>query len=199
MFLWWAALCLLQTLPLSSSQEDGAIREQEDPRRHPDKLLGIAMDTLDKPNAKICVAPRRFPNETRDGRRIIYIGFLIGFQPIFDSTLIFHCLQTPNDPRCDSIASPVQGQFLGRQIAGVVRYFLEEVNRERRIQGYFFDYLFSNTAGPRTVAMRAAQSQLAAGALALIGPEVGCSHEALLAAANNVPIISYVSFSLTFT
>ena len=64
---------------------------------------------------------------------------------------------------------------------------------EHQGQKFQFEYLFNKTKGEVHQALQIMTDHLNAGSVSFIGPEDSCAHEAMVAAAWNVPMISFVS------
>ncbi|CAJ0587054.1 unnamed protein product, partial [Mesorhabditis spiculigera] len=82
--------------------------------------------------------------------------------------------------------------FEGSVISGALRVAIEEINNDPTIlPNHSLAYTFSNTCGDEKTSTQYFMQHWKMGARAFIGPEVNCRTEATMAAAQNLPIISY--------
>ncbi|CAJ0959875.1 unnamed protein product, partial [Mesorhabditis belari] len=82
--------------------------------------------------------------------------------------------------------------FEGSIISGAFRVAIEEINADPFIlPNHTLTYVFENTCGNEKKSTKFFMDHWKRGAKAFIGPEVNCRTEATMAAAQDVPIISY--------
>ncbi|XP_067672453.1 receptor-type guanylate cyclase Gyc76C-like isoform X2 [Haliotis asinina] len=79
----------------------------------------------------------------------------------------------------------------GRLISGAITYAIKKINEEELVPGYRFKLVWNDTHADTLVSLHSLAEQWRAGAVAFFGPEDSCTVEARLAAAFNLPIISY--------
>jgi len=81
-----------------------------------------------------------------------------------------------------------------KHFVGAFKFALCQINHH--VLGstpYYLDYIVHDTKANTTVALRGMTDQFQKGSIAFIGPEDNCAIEARLAAAWNLPMISFVS------
>ena len=81
----------------------------------------------------------------------------------------------------------------GRLISGAITYAISKLNEENYVPGYRFRLLWNDTHADTLVSTLSLAQQWREGAVAFFGPEGSCTVEARVAAAFNLPLISYVS------
>ncbi|XP_041976908.1 guanylate cyclase 32E [Aricia agestis] len=80
----------------------------------------------------------------------------------------------------------------GRVISGAISMAVDEVNKELlNPMGHSLDFVVAETYGQEEVSIRQVASLWAANVSAFIGPQETCVHEGRMAAAFNLPMISY--------
>ncbi|XP_071105845.1 receptor-type guanylate cyclase Gyc76C-like [Haliotis cracherodii] len=79
----------------------------------------------------------------------------------------------------------------GRLISGAITYAIKKINEENMVPGYRFKLVWNDTHADTLVSLKSLAEQWKAGAVVFFGPEDSCTVEARLAAAFNLPIISY--------
>lgn len=82
----------------------------------------------------------------------------------------------------------------GQAISGALTLALDEINNDSTIlPNHTLTYIISETYGDELYSIRKTVKLINANISAYIGPQETCIHEAKLAAAFNIPMISYVS------
>lgn len=82
----------------------------------------------------------------------------------------------------------------GRIISGAITYALEQINNDPRIlPNHTLQMIWGDTHGDTLTAVKLLTDQWKQGVVAFFGLEDSCSVEARVAAAWNLPLISYVS------
>ena len=100
--------------------------------------------------------------------------------------------------------SNTDGKFYerpGARISGALTYALDQVNSDPEVlPNHTLAFLLAETYGEESESIKQTILLLTEGIAAYIGPQETCSHEGRIAAAFNMPMISYVSkaFSLSF-
>ncbi|KRY10483.1 Guanylate cyclase 32E [Trichinella patagoniensis] len=83
----------------------------------------------------------------------------------------------------------------GHIISGALKYAIEIVNANPDIlPGYQLDFIFADTRGLTKQSVKATMELWQKGVIAFIGPEDSCQTEAMMAASQNLPMISYKCF-----
>lgn len=86
------------------------------------------------------------------------------------------------------------GAILGHLISGAMRLAVEEINHSNQVlPQYQLDFIFNDTRGKQLKSVAAVMDQWDRGVVGYIGPEDTCYVEATMAAAQNLPMISFVS------
>lgn len=86
--------------------------------------------------------------------------------------------------------------MLGLSISGAMTYAVETINkRTDLLPGHELQFAFADTEGDTRVGTRHLTEMICNGTVAFFGPEESCFVEANVAAAFNLPMISYVSSS----
>ena len=84
----------------------------------------------------------------------------------------------------------------GRIISGAMTYAVNVINNNPRLlDGHTLRYIKADTYGDTLHGTKMLTEQWKAGAIAFIGPEDSCDVEARVAAAWNLPMLSYVSIN----
>ena len=95
------------------------------------------------------------------------------------------------------IDKPINGyQLVTRQyrvISGALTYAIEVVNNQSIIPGHRLGFVWNDTHGSVAGGVRAVADQWRRGVDMFLGPEETCDYEGRLAAAWNLPMLSYVS------
>ncbi|CDW54983.1 Guanylate cyclase [Trichuris trichiura] len=74
-----------------------------------------------------------------------------------------------------------------------MRYAIEKVNENNQLlPNYELDFIFADTRGMTKQSVKATMELWQKGVTAFVGPEDSCQTEAMMAAAQNLPMISYV-------
>ena len=90
--------------------------------------------------------------------------------------------------------SPMNRHSESKYHVGALVYALEKINNDpNRLKGHTLTYVYNDTRAHALTSIRGMTSQYKADVLAFIGPEDKCETEAQIAAAWNVPMITYVS------
>lgn len=80
----------------------------------------------------------------------------------------------------------------GLKISGAISYAIEKINNDTSLlKGHKLQLIFNDTMGDPLIGTRATLEQWNKGAIAIFGPENSCEIEAAVAAALNVPMLSY--------
>lgn len=82
---------------------------------------------------------------------------------------------------------------LGLTISGAISLAVKEVNVELKKLGHSIEFLVSETYGEEVSSIRQTASLWTKQIAGYIGPQETCVHEGRMAAAFNLPMISYVS------
>lgn len=83
----------------------------------------------------------------------------------------------------------------GLTISGAISLAVEEVNRGiLKENGHQLDFIIAETFGEEIISVRRTAELWTQNVSAYIGPQETCKHEAYMAAAFNLPMISYVSW-----
>lgn len=86
--------------------------------------------------------------------------------------------------------------FLGLRISGAISLAFDEVNSHKlKDYGHQLEFLIAETYGEEVTSIRQTANLWTKNITAYIGPQETCVHEGRMAAAFNLPMISYVSFS----
>ncbi len=83
----------------------------------------------------------------------------------------------------------------GRLISGAMTYAITKINEDNLVPGHRFRLLWNDTHADTLVSTLSLCQQWREGAVAFFGPEGSCTVEARVAAAFNLPLISYVSIN----
>lgn len=93
----------------------------------------------------------------------------------------------------DMSSQYVQGKQ-GRVISGAMTYAISQINADPHLlAGHSLRFMTADTEASTLVGTSRVIEQWRAGAIAFFGPEDSCDTEARVAAALNLPMISYVS------
>lgn len=112
-----------------------------------------------------------YPPKFHDNRTTIRIGYLATDQ---------------------NVRPAVKG--LARTVSGAVTLAVLKINQDPNLlPGYRLDFLYSDDRGDSLIGTNRICEQWKRGALAFFGPEDSCDTEARLAAAWNLPLLSFVS------
>lgn len=83
--------------------------------------------------------------------------------------------------------------FIGLRISGAISLAFEEVNaRKLRDFDHKLEFLIAETYGEEVISIRQTANLWTKNITAYIGPQETCVHEGRMAAAFNLPMISYV-------
>lgn len=86
----------------------------------------------------------------------------------------------------------------GLMISGAISLAIEEINNAALKQrGHKLDFVVAETYGEEIVSVQKTAELWTQNVSAYIGPQETCKHEAFMAAAFNLPMISYVSSRFT--
>lgn len=84
--------------------------------------------------------------------------------------------------------------FVGLTISGAISLAVEEVNEHKLNRlGHNLEFIIAETYGDEVTSIRQTASLWTYNISAYIGPQETCVHEGRMAAAFNLPMISYVS------
>lgn len=87
----------------------------------------------------------------------------------------------------------------GRLISGALTYAVEQINNDSSIlPNHTLEWIIAETYGVETESIKQTALLLRKGISVYIGPQETCVHEGRIAAAFNLPMISYVSMSLSW-
>uniref|UniRef100_A0A5S6Q8M7 Guanylate cyclase n=1 Tax=Trichuris muris TaxID=70415 RepID=A0A5S6Q8M7_TRIMR len=101
---------------------------------------------------------------------------------------IAHCLQRQG-------IAHFSRNLQGHIISGALRYAIEKVNENSQLlPNYELDFIFADTRGMTKQSVKATMELWQKGVTAFVGPEDSCQTEAMIAAAQNLPMISYKCF-----
>ena len=90
--------------------------------------------------------------------------------------------------------SDAKNQESSKYDVGAIAYAVNDINNDpQRLQGHTLTYIYNDTRDHLLTTLKGMTSQYESGALAFIGPEDSCETVASVAAAWNVPMITYVS------
>uniref|UniRef100_A0A914WYR8 Receptor ligand binding region domain-containing protein n=1 Tax=Plectus sambesii TaxID=2011161 RepID=A0A914WYR8_9BILA len=176
MKLWWNALCLLLT-----SAALGAT-----PETSSSWLTNNGTYEVGEPSS----ANLTFMNASV---REIKISYLAAF-PSLSADLYRHLLNHQDGAGgAGVIFEPCyRVDFQGPKISGALAVAVDEINADPLIlPGYRLNYTFENTCGQVVDSVYGFMKHWKEGAKVFIGPETNCRTEATMAAAQNLPIISY--------
>lgn len=81
----------------------------------------------------------------------------------------------------------------GLTISGAISLAVEEVNRTLAKRGHQIYFIVEETFGEEIISVQKTADLWTRNVSAYIGPQETCEHEAFMASAFNVPMISYVS------
>ena len=87
----------------------------------------------------------------------------------------------------------------GQAISGALTLALEEINTNSSIlPNHTLDFIIAETYGVQLESIRETVELINKDVAVYIGPQETCAHEAKVAAAFNIPMISYVSYYYEF-
>uniref|UniRef100_A0A1I8AX58 Guanylate cyclase n=1 Tax=Steinernema glaseri TaxID=37863 RepID=A0A1I8AX58_9BILA len=143
----------------------------------------------------------RYLTPRRNGTKPILISYLTAisqFPEDFYQTLHI-ASQSTNDTEFSSDVNQINDQskcfhteFEGSLISGAIVVAIDDINANPSIlPDYHLSYVYNNTCGKERASSRFFMEHWKKGAKVFIGPEMNCRTEALMAAAQGLPIISY--------
>uniref|UniRef100_A0A7E4URV4 Guanylate cyclase n=1 Tax=Panagrellus redivivus TaxID=6233 RepID=A0A7E4URV4_PANRE len=157
---------------------------------------------MSKPGASlaVCAFPRQV--QTVIPKKELLVSYLAAVsqfpKDLFDS--IQHLSEVNSNEAPDTndthyfnlLSQCFRTDFEGSMISGALQVAIEEVNANPDLlSDYELVYLFNNTCGDEKRSTEYFMDHWKRGAKVFIGPEMNCRTEATMAAAQNLPIISY--------
>uniref|UniRef100_A0A915Q3I8 Guanylate cyclase n=1 Tax=Setaria digitata TaxID=48799 RepID=A0A915Q3I8_9BILA len=99
---------------------------------------------------------------------------------------------TEGDKNYGYLSKCFRTDFEGSMISGALQVAVDDVNDDPELlPNHKLTYIFNNTCGDEQQSTRFFMQHWAQGAKVFIGPEMNCRTEATMAAAQNLPILSY--------
>ncbi|VDM94971.1 unnamed protein product [Thelazia callipaeda] len=147
-----------------------------------------------------------YVNETKLGREpeedhVILISYLAAISQfpknLFDSLKLLSEASNVDetaekDKNYGFLSKCFRTDFEGSMISGALKVAVDDVNADSALlPNYKLAYIFNNTCGDEQKSTRFFMQHWALGAKVFIGPEMNCRTEATMAAAQNLPILSY--------
>lgn len=87
----------------------------------------------------------------------------------------------------------------GQQISGALTYALDQINNQSNVlPNHTLDFIIAETYGLENYSIRVTVELINRNISVYIGPQETCIHEAKIAAAFNIPMISYVSIIFSY-
>ncbi|VBB30422.1 unnamed protein product [Acanthocheilonema viteae] len=140
-------------------------------------------------------------NGEPDSDRLILISYLAAISQfpknLFDSLKLLSeasNIETTaeRDENYDHLSKCFRTDFEGSMISGALQVAVDDVNADPELlPNHKLTYVFNNTCGDEQQSTRFFMQHWAKGAKVFIGPEMNCRTEAAMAAAQNLPILSY--------
>uniref|UniRef100_A0A915CXI3 Receptor ligand binding region domain-containing protein n=1 Tax=Ditylenchus dipsaci TaxID=166011 RepID=A0A915CXI3_9BILA len=134
-------------------------------------------------------------NDTRQTILVSYLGAVSQF-----SKSLFDILKKGSDLNSNEISSDnivklskcFRTDFEGSMISGALQVAIDDVNyNSSLLPNHKLHYIFNNTCGDEMRSTEYFMEHWKKGAKVFIGPETNCKTEATMAAAQNLPILSY--------
>lgn len=172
--------------------------------------LCCLVSTVDAADGRAASLPTSFNDEdTPNKSKLLFIN---GIWSLANETLDSNSTESSPSHRYDPPAEIVLGYITGlsrnpesiyfppgQLISGAITYAVEQINENTDIlPNTTLKFVIADTHGEENESLYQTAEMIFKKIHAIIGPQESCVHEARLAAAYNVPMISYVSILFDF-